>query len=199
MDEQPSQPEQRRPEEHASKREERELKKLQKEQEREKIQAAIAQKKQVKKIATYTIIILIVGGFGYLFYYLSSNKIQPYTQGPVHWHVDVILELCGQREDLPRVGIGEHHRGLPLLHTHDDNKIHIEGQVFKKEDIALGKFMKAVGAPFSNTTIMDKSNGMVCENTGKQGTVKMFVNDVPNDQFRAYVPKDGDAIKIVFG
>lgn len=185
-------------EQQLSKREQRELKKAQKQQEQEKFQEDVARKRQTKKVFTYVIIILLIGGLGYLVYYLSSNKIQPYTPGSVHWHADVIIEVCGQRKDLPRVGIGEHHKGLPLLHTHDDNTIHIEGQVFKKEDISLGRFMSAVGVPFSNTTIMDKHNGDMCENTGKQGTVKLIINDAPNDQWEGFVPKDGDAIKIIF-
>lgn len=194
MEEHPAQENGQQP----SKREQRELKKTQKQQEREKFQGGVARKRQTKNILTYAIIILLIGGLGYLVYYLSSNKVQPYTSGSVHWHATVDIEVCGQRQDLPRIAPGEGHRGLPLLHTHDDNTIHIEGQVFKKEDISLGRFMSAVGAPFFNTTIMDMHNGDVCENTGKPGTVKLIINDAPNDQWRDFVPKDGDAIKIIF-
>ena len=108
-----------------------------------------------------------------------------YTAGPVHWHAAVDVQICGQHRDLPKDPSGE--SGIPLLHQHNDNIIHIEGRVLAKEDIAIGKFFDAINVPFDQDKIMDKNNGDECA-PGKPGAVKMFVNDQPSNEFRNYIP-----------
>lgn len=127
-----------------------------------------------------------------------------YTDTPVHWHGTFEIELCGVKQDFSSYGSGGHHAGLPLFHTHGDGMIHIEGRVIKKEDIALGIFFDSINTPFGQDKIMDKKSGDMCPNTpDKPGSVKMFVNDVQNDQFRDFVgnytPNGQDTrIRVVF-
>lgn len=179
-----------------SEHEKRELEKQQKEEERRRVEEEKKEKEQNKKIIKYFIITAVIAVILYSFYYKYQNSEGPYTPGMVHWHTTLDMSICGKKVDLPRIGAGQHHRGLPLLHTHDDNIIHIEGQIFRKEDAALGKFMDAVGVQFSETEFFDMKNGMNCEE--KEGTLKMFINDKPSTLFRNYLAKNGDVVKLVF-
>ena len=52
-----------------------------------------------------------------------------------------------------------------------------------------------ISVDFSETSIMDYKNDGQC-NDGKQNKVSMTVNDTPNNEFRNFVPKDGDYIEI---
>lgn len=179
-----------------SEHEKRELEKQQKEEEKRRQQEEQEQNKNTKKIIKY----FILGIIAIFVIYFALTKIKtaepPFTPGNVHWHTYLDMEICGKKVDLPRVGIGEHHRGLPLLHTHDDNTIHVEGQIFKKEDASLGKFMDAVGVPFSSTIFFNMTNGMKCNE--KEGTTKMFINDKQSELFREYISRNGDKIKLIF-
>ena len=135
----------------------------------------------------------MIAGF---FVYGVLTAEPPYTQGQVHWHSKVDIEICGKKIDLPRIPYGQGHLGSAVLHTHDDNVAHIEGQIIKKEDASLGKFMDLIGVKFLETQIFDKKNGDECE--GIPGSLKMFVNGERSDEFRNHVLKDGEEIKIVF-
>ena len=138
--------------------------------------------------------------------YLLQHKPQLYIDHEVHWHALVDISICGQHRDLPRANSGElvhdqPYRGIPLMHAHDDNVIHIEGLIQKKEDILLGRFFDAIDVSFDKDRIMDVKNGDLCD--GKPGVLKMFVNDQPRKDFRDYVPfAESDAhkqvIKLVF-
>lgn len=133
------------------------------------------------------IIGMIIAG-GYLLFKSSVKHLpaQTYTPAPVHWHALVDIAICGQKRDLPKGASGE--IGTPLLHSHNDNTIHVEGRVVRPEDIMLGKFFDVIGVPFDKDRIMEKKNDDVCPN-GQPGTVKMFVNNVPSNDFRDFVPK----------
>ena len=127
----------------------------------------------------------------------GNSNSGPYTSGPVHWHASLDTFICGEKVLVPEEApLGEHMLGLPLLHTHADRLIHIEGQVWKKEDIALGRYIDVIGEKFSNEQILDKKNGDLCDET--PGKVNMFVNGKENLEFRDFVPKDGDKIEIKF-
>ena len=149
------------------------------------------------------VIIGVVFGVRYAMRNLSSTTPSAtYTAEPVHWHAAFEVNLCGVKQDFSSYGSGEHHAGLPLLHTHGDGVIHIEGRILQKEDIALGRFFDGINIPFDRDRIMNKKNGDECA-PGKPGQVKMFVNGAPNTEFRNYIPAgtehaQEDSIKIVF-
>ena len=153
-------------------------------------------------IAVLIIIAAVVGGWYGLQYLGKTTPPATYTASPIHWHAAFEVNLCGTKQDFSSYGSGEHHAGLPLLHTHGDGIIHIEGRVIQKEDIALGKFFDSINVPFDRDRIMDKKNGDMCS-PGQPGQVKMFVNGQPNTEFRNYIPTETenaqeDSIKIVF-
>lgn len=188
-----------------SRHERKELEKIEKEKtafiEREKREL----KQKNKKLLLYLLMAVIVALLS-LWIYSSKTATQsaPYAvpvppAKDIHWHADIELETCGKiRDDLLKLDFEGTGSGTHALHTHGDNKIHIETSIiWKKEDIALGKFFDAVGLKFSETRLLDKYNGNECT-PGKAGKVKMSVNNKENFEFRDYVPKDGDKIKLVF-
>ncbi|MDO8505375.1 MAG: hypothetical protein Q7S48_02265 [bacterium] len=155
------------------------------------------------------VLVALVGAAVYFWKYLKATTPEAlYTAAPVHWHAKFEVVLCGEKQDFTPYGAGAQHAGSSLLHSHGDEVIHIEGQIMKKEDIAIGKFFDSIDVPFDRDRIMSKKNGDECPSVtlgagGKPGQVKMFVNDEPNDEFRNYIPfatekAEEDRIKIVF-
>lgn len=190
----------------------RRQRRLLKRQEREKAQVqAGAKRAPVGAIVGIIIAALVVVGGGYAIWNAGKNapsagrtnkSTTTYTDAPVHWHAAFEVELCGKKQDFSSYGGAGHHAGLPLLHTHGDGVIHIEGRIIEKQDIALGRFFDAIDVPFDRDRIMDKKNGDECS-PGKPGQVKMFVNGEPNTEFRDFVGKytekgEDTQIRIVF-
>ena len=153
-------------------------------------------KKKKKKFITLLIIFLLVAGLGYVIFALSTGgKTQSYSKGEVHWHAKLKVFICGTQVEMPAPP-GEHELGLPLLHTHQDRLIHIEGTVWKPEDIMLGKYMQAIGKNFKEDSLLDKKNGDLCNTT--QGKVKLFANGKEDPALTQYVIKDGDEYELHF-
>ncbi len=151
---------------------------------------------QRRKLFVYWgLFLAMVIGFSYWTYAYYSHA-PDFRGGNVHWHTQLEMELCGKKVDLPRIGAGAHHRGLPLLHTHDDDVLHIEGYVSHPNDVTLGRFMDAVGVKFSDKTFFDKKEGDLCE--GRPGKVRMWINKQESILFRDYSARDGDVVTIKF-
>lgn len=188
-----------------SRHELKKLKRQQREEEEKKKLETQEKSKKRKGLIKYSIyaIIAIVVIFG-LFKLFSggsdsnnSSDSGPYTSSPVHWHASLDVYICGEKVTIPEnAPLGEHHLGLPLLHTHADRLIHIEGQIWNKEEITIGKYMKVIGEEFTDTTLLDKNNGDLCnENPGK---VKLIVNSKENQELTNYVVQDGDKLELRF-
>ena len=183
-----------------SKHELKELKRKEKEEKERLEESKKTGEKTKKNIVKYSIIGLIVIVIIYFFINtFSKPKIESYTKGTIHWHAELNAYICGNKMDVPKEApIGEHHLGLPLLHTHADRLIHIEGKVWKKEDINFGAYMDAIQVPFGSDTIINYKNDGMCNN-GKNNEVKMFVNGeeiLDSNLFRSYVVQDKDKIEI---
>jgi hypothetical protein len=145
---------------------------------------------------------VVLGVFALGLAALAMSYQPPYTQGPVHWHASVAVEVCGLTRELPcgnrAFAHGENACGVGLLHHHLDDTLHIEGQVPRSSDIRVGRFFEVIGSRFTKTELADKKNGDVCPGGGA-GTVQLYVNGRKNDQLDDYVPKDGDRLRVVFG
>ena len=179
-----------------TKRERKELRKQQKEQERLGKEEKTAFKKRNKRIVSWSVSLIIIFLIVYGIYFLfSGEKIESHSNGEVHWHSRLNVFVCGNEVLMPSPS-GEHHVGLPLLHTHEDRLIHIEGIVWKPEDITLGKYMEAIGRNFKGNELLDKKNGNVCNNL--PGKVKFFVNGKENFELTNYVIKDGENYELRF-
>ena len=151
---------------------------------------------QKKKIKNWIILIIVLAGIGYFIFLLfSSEAVESYSGGQVHWHSRIDVFVCGNKFDMPNP-FGNEHLGSPLLHTHDDQLIHIEGTVWKAEDITLSKYMEAIGLNFKDDELIDKVNGDLCD--GEAGMVKLFVNGVENSELANYVIKDDEDYELRF-
>ena len=149
----------------------RHQRRLLRKQEREKELARAGGKAApVGRIVRVVIIAVVIAGGGYGIWRLGKNEpfrndnapAATYTDAPVHWHAAFEVELCGQKQDFSSYGATTH-AGSPLLHTHGDGVIHIEGRVIQKQDIALGKFFDGIEVPFDRDRIMNKKNGDTCQ------------------------------------
>ena len=133
----------------------------------------------------------IVGGnaSGYFDEKAFAAKI---PKGAIHWHPHVTLLLQGKPVTIP-ANVGLETAAHKPVHTHEtDNILHWEVDRPTVQNMQLGYFFSTVWKKkFSSECILDYCNG-------PEGTVKMFVNGSPNDEFEHYLPHDGDEIKIVF-
>ena len=158
---------------------------------------------QTKKIIFIAIVIITI--FFSLFIFIStiSTNIKSWTKGPVHWHADLSIEICGKPYRLPESRGLSNKVGTNLLHTHNDDRIHIEGVVMKKHEATLREFLEKINIPFSSNQLAHMQNGDACPN-GIPGRVYLYVNGEENFEFEEYtitpyttVPP-GDKIKITF-
>jgi hypothetical protein len=135
---------------------------------------------------------------------------QSATGGPVHWHADYEVWACGEKHELVDPTGLENRIGPPLIHEHNDNRIHVEGVLLELEDASLHEFFEAVGGEFTgdmlamptNDGLMTWINGELC--SGQPAQWYVFVNGqlVENGHEHIIAPypvvPPGDRIKIVF-
>ena len=188
-----------------SKHDLRELKKENKLNNQDEQNKKTKRKKIIKYSITTIILILIIYGF-YTFVIAPVKDFEPYTSGPVHWHANFEVYLCGEKQDFTTgYDFEDNRKGSLTFHSHNDEVIHIESHVAKKEDLALGNFFDAINIPFSENQIMDKKNGDLCN--GKAGKVHMYINEAENYEYKNFIirpceseniKQDCDNIKIKF-
>jgi len=83
--------------------------------------------------------------------YLNTHSL---TGGPVHWHADFEVWVCGNELNL-RDPVGLSNKiGTPTLHEHNDKRIHLEGVPITPKDASLGKFMDVVGGQLTSNTLV---------------------------------------------
>lgn len=180
----------------ALRRQRQEEKKRQREEERQTREQERKKSKKKKRVILWAAIVVVVAASGYLIAALASQeKVVPYSKGQVHWHAKLRVFMCGEEKLMPSP-FGSEHLGTPLLHTHDDRLIHIEGTVWKPEDIMLGKYMGAIGQNFKDEELIDKRNGDLCN--GVPGKVKLFVNGKENPSLTRYIIQDDDEYELRF-
>lgn len=125
------------------------------------------------------------------------------TRGPVHWHADFQISVCGKSPDAADVLAGEEEHeeeehghlevdlkdpdglanrvGSTLLHEHGDDRIHIEGAVADLSDVTLAKFFESIGGEMhrnrvvlpTNDGVLTLENGAACPD-GTRGTIQVF-------------------------
>ncbi len=164
----------------------------------------------VKKII-YCLVV-ITASFVTIYLILTTliiNSISE-TKGPVHWHADFKIWVCGSELDLVSSKGVSNKIGKSLLHEHDDNRIHIEGVVLRKIDVNLGAFFNSIGGSLNNDELnVPTDNGNVIVKNGnkcngKDGKIYVFVNGYQiNDPINYVISPyqkvpPGDKIKIIF-
>ena len=145
-----------------------------------------------------TIIILVAGATVLLVWTIakqppatevSTAENSIVSKTGIHYHPKLDIYIKGQLQTIPTdVGLGAVH--LPI-HTHDaDNIIHLEfSKLVTLDNTRLEEFFKIWGKQFNSNCIFDNCNG-------PNGTVKMFVNGQPNNEFEKYPMKTDDKIEI---
>src|SRR3990170_2868404 len=103
--------------------------------------------------------------------YINTNSL---TGGPVHWHAQFEIWICGEKVELVNPTGLSNKVGTEMLHEHNDDFIHIEGVVHDFEDINLHAFFEAAGGEFMKDSLMIPTN---------EGSVEVKNGDTcPNGQ-----------------
>ncbi len=139
-----------------------------------------------KKLIFWIVVAPVALSSLYLAGHTIYHNIFSVTKGPIHWHADFQIWNCGQQVDLIDPTGLSNKVGSPLLHEHNDNRIHVEGTVFKMSDISISRFFQLVGGELTpnslevptNKGIVSVKNGDLCD--GKEGEVQVFVYKVTN-------------------
>ena len=151
--------------------------------------------RQRLKIATLSISIFLLVAAGIIAIARYAANQPPLTEADIvsrsglHWHPEIAIYIKGMKQDVPAaIGLGLVHQPV---HTHEaDGVVHLEfSSLVKKDDLTVGQFFNNWGKPFSRERVLDYTNG-------PDGTVKMYVNEEPNDAFEHYVMQDNDRIEI---
>ena len=119
----------------------------------------------------------------------------PFSKSQIHWHADLNVFICREEITMPRPSANQH-LGGPLLHTHDDGRIHVEGTVWNEEDITLTKYMKVIGKKFTSEELLDKTNGELCN--GEESNVKLYVDGEESPELGSYIIKDKERYELRF-
>lgn len=135
-------------------------------------------------IATILPTLFLIGSTVYL-NTISSSK------GPVHWHADFEIWACGKEVNLRDPKGLSNKIGTATLHEHNDNKIHMEGVVIKREDASLNNFFKVIGGSLTNDTLVVPVNegkmviqsGISCGD-GIERELQFFVYKTEGDYYR---------------
>lgn len=142
------------------------------------------------------------------------------TGGPVHWHADFEIWACENKLDLIDPTGMTNRVGTPVLHEHNDDRMHVEGVLVKTTDASLARFFQVIGGLMTTNTLayptneelVKFTNGELCPD-GTPGKLQVFrwyvrqgwliqdkIVNFPNYVLGpySYVP-DGDCLIIEFG
>ncbi|HLC79541.1 MAG TPA: hypothetical protein VJG83_03865 [archaeon] len=164
-----------------------------------------------KHIAFIIIVLSISLSTLYLVGATVQKNLDSVTGGPVHWHADYEVWMCGEKLVLEQSKGIDGKIGTNLLHHHNDYRIHVEGTVMDLHDVSLGHYFEVIGGYFDSDriavvledgSILDKKNGDLCN--GLPAKVQLYVNGQKNEKFEDHVLAPysqippGDFIQIVF-
>lgn len=104
-------------------------------------------------------------------FYLTGSTIYlnlvSETKGPVHWHADFEIIVCGEKIDLVNPKGLSNRLGTPAIHEHNDNRTHVEGVLINLSDASLGNFFKVIGGELNKESItIPTTQGTISKNTG---------------------------------
>ncbi|MBI2134541.1 hypothetical protein HYU09_00990 [Candidatus Woesearchaeota archaeon] len=132
------------------------------------------------------IAVSIAASTAYLAYSTVYLNLVSETQGPVHWHADYEIWVCGKQVELAGPKGLSNRIGSPLFHDHGDNRIHVEGVVADTRNVDLHSFFETVGGnldedileiPTENEVIKVKNDDSC---NGEEAKLQAFVYNVAN-------------------
>lgn len=97
------------------------------------------------------IVAAVCGATFFLVYDTISKNQSSVTGGPVHWHADFRIFVCGEEVDLIDPSGLSNRIGTADFHEHGDNRIHMEGVAQKYEEITLARFFEVIGGELKPT------------------------------------------------
>ncbi len=165
---------------------------------------------KAKKLAFIFIAVPVVISTIYVSASTVYLNVTSATGGPVHWHADYEVWVCGERHELIDPTGFENRVGTPTVHEHNDNRIHIEGVLLDLEDASLHEYFESIGGEFEDDLLtmptheglMTWKNGDLCNGRPAQWHVFVNGNLAENGHEHIIAPYStvppGDVIKIVF-
>ncbi len=140
----------------------------------------------IKKILFILIILVTVFVTAVIFYETVHSNINSWTHGPVHWHADFEVWKCDKKLDMIDPKGFANKVGTPVFHEHNDDRIHVEGDVMHPEDISMTSFFSVIGGKIDATSLtyptiygsVEMREGMLCN--GKPAQLQVFVYKISN-------------------
>ena len=114
-----------------------------------------------------------------------------------HWHANYVIAVCGERLPPRPASAGD-------IHTHGNGRIHTHPSTLRTagENANLGQFFRSFGGTLRDSLLHVPRlgtfrNGDPCEKGG-EGRVAVYVNGDRITDPAAYVPQNGDDVRIAF-
>ena len=164
----------------------------------------------IKKTIYILLVVLISSVTLYLIITTLHLNMISLSKGPVHWHADFEIWVCDKEIKLAEPKGLSNKQGVDLMHSHDDNRIHVEGVILDKKQASLGAFFYAVGGSLSSDGLrVPTDNGLFEVHDGdlcNEQPAKLYVfvngNLISNPSTYVISPYEkvppGDRIKFVF-
>ena len=108
------------------------------------------------------------------------------TKGPVHWHADFEIWLCGEKVSLKDPTSLANRIGTSSFHEHNDARIHLEGVMIDESHADLHTFFEALGGKLekgfiavpTNDGLKEARDGSLC--SSKPAKLQVFRYKVIN-------------------
>ena len=91
------------------------------------------------------------------------------TKGPVHWHADFEIYMCGDEIDIINPKGLSNRVGTSVFHEHGDDRIHVEGVVVNPKDVSLKNYFMVIGGSLTDDGISIPTD---------QGSIKFHNEDL---------------------
>ncbi len=146
-----------------------------------------------KKLFFWMIVVPVVFSSLYLAgHTIYENSISE-TKGPVHWHADYEVWVCGNRLDLIDPKFPENKIGSPLFHEHNDDRMHVEGTIIDIDEVNLESYFKVIGGELHEGHLRynaidnkyDMETGDLCN--GEPGSLKVYINGKRTEDYEEYI------------
>lgn len=141
---------------------------------------------RIKKIIFIGIVLVTAVVCLTIFYTSIQSNIEAWSKGPVHWHADFEIWNCNEKLDMIDPKGWSNKIGTPVFHEHNDDRIHVEGDVMHPEDISLPIFFKVIGGELTPTSLTYPTiYGLVAMKEGTQcnskpAKLQIFVYKITN-------------------
>ena len=170
-----------------------------------------AMSENIKKLIYIVIAVLVVSVTLYLIVVTLHLNMTSISKGPVHWHADFEIWACDKELKIAKPQkFLSNKQGVDLLHSHQDNRIHVEGVLLDEKQASLGAFFHAIGGYINydgfrlptDEGVVLYHDGDFCN--GQPGKLHVLVNGnrIDDPAGHAIAPYEkvppGDGIKIIF-